>query len=85
MAYEYGLLTTPGYDSWEQWKDPKLLYVKYGKDDYTAISDIREVYYDPQKISPTNGRPGSYVPLNGGRRYRPSAVPTGEPNLPPGV
>lgn len=85
LSFEYGMLTTPGYDTWGQWHDPKLVYIKYGKGDYTGISDIREVYYDPNKTSPTNGQKGSYVPLNGGRRYLPGQMPSGEPDLPPGV
>ena len=83
LSFEYGLLTSPGYDSWDEWHDPQLVYVKYGKGDYTALSDVREVYYDPTKISPVNGQPGSYVALNGGKRYQAGQMPTGEPDLPP--
>ena len=85
LTYEYGMLTTPGYDEWAKWHDPSLSYVKFGKNDYTGISDIREVYYDPNKKSPTNGRNGGYVPLNGGRRYQVNQIPKGEPNMPSSV
>jgi len=85
LTYEYGMLTMPGYNSWAQWHDPSLTYVKYGKGDYTGISDIREVYWDPNKTSPTNGQQGAYVPLNGGRRYQINDIPSGEPALPPSV
>jgi hypothetical protein len=85
LTYEYGVLTQPGYNSWAQWHDPKLTYVKYGRGDYTGISDVREVYYNPNLNSPNNNRPGAYVPLNGGRRYQLGGMPSGEPNLPSSV
>ena len=43
------------------------------------------VIYDPNKTSPTNGQKGSYVALDGGRRYLGGQIPSGEPDLPPGV
>jgi hypothetical protein len=85
LTYEYGLLTAPGYDAYSQWHDPRLTYIKYGPGDYTGISDIREVYYDPSKRSVTNNRPGAYVPVSSGRRYLLGGIPTGEPSLPAGV
>ncbi len=84
LSYESGLLTAPGYDSWSQWHDPRLVYVRFGRGDYTAVSDIREVYYNPRLTSATNGRSGAYVPLGGGRRYQLGDIPSGEPNLPSG-
>ena len=85
LTYEYGVLTQPGYNSYQQWHDPRLPYVKYGKGDYTGISDIREVYYSPTTTSPNNGRPGGYIQLNGGRRYQIDQIPRGDPNLPSSV
>jgi hypothetical protein len=85
LTYEYGLLTAPGYDAWDKWHDPRLVYLDWGRGDYTGISDIREVYWNPNLTSPTNGRPGAYVPLNGGRRYQLNQIPNGEPDLPAGV
>ncbi len=85
LTYEYGMLTTPGYDEWAKWHDPSLFYVKFGKNDYTGISDIREVYYSTSRKSTTNGRNGAYVPLNGGRRYQVNQIPKGEPNMPSSV
>jgi hypothetical protein len=84
LTYEYGLLTMPGYNQWSKWHDPMLTYIDYGRGDYTGISDIREVWYNPNKTSDTNHRPGAYVPLNGGRRYQVGDIPSGEPNLPAG-
>jgi hypothetical protein len=85
LTYEYGMLTQPGYDSWEQWHNPHFEYIKYGKGDYTGISDIREVWYDPSKTSSTNGRPGAYVAMNGGRRYQVNNIASGDPGFPASV
>ena len=85
LSYEYGLLTAPGYDQWNKWHDPRLVFVDWGRSDYSGISDIREVYWDPNAPSPTNGSRGAYVPLNGGRRYQLADIPRGEPKLPAGV
>ena len=85
LTFEYGMLTTPGYDQWEKWHNPQLVYVKYGRGDYTGISDIREVYWSNSKTSPNNGQPGSYVAVNGGRRYQLNQLPAGEPKLPSSV
>lgn len=84
LTYEYGMLTAPGYNEWSKWHDPVLTYIKYGRGDYTGVSDIREVYYSTNKRSDTNGRPGAYVALNGGRRYQLGDIPSGEPNFPNG-
>ena len=42
---------------------------KFGKGDYTWLSDVREVYWDAQAISKVDGERGAYVPLNRGQRY----------------
>lgn len=85
LSYEYGMLTMPGYDSYRQWHDPRLYYVKFGRGDYTALSDIREVYWDGSKTSLTNGRQGAYVALDNGARYDLGDLPSGEPRLPAGL
>jgi hypothetical protein len=85
LTYEYGLLTAPGYDQWSKWHDPRLVYLAWGKNDYTGISDIREVYYNTNKKSAINGRRGTYIALNGGRRYDLNTIPSGEPKLPSSV
>ena len=41
-----------------------------GPDDYTAVSDVKEAYWSATASSNIDGRPGSYVPLRAGRRYR---------------
>jgi hypothetical protein len=46
---------------------------------HTGIIDSREIYYDANKTSPANGKPGTYIAIYGGRRYRLGQYPTGEP------
>ena len=85
LTYEAGMLNMPGYDDWAKWHDPSLSYIKFGRNDYTGISDIREVYYSTSVKSPTNGRAGGYIPLNHGQRYQINQIPSGEPVFPGSV
>ncbi|MFZ6005204.1 MAG: hypothetical protein ACOYXM_14860 [Actinomycetota bacterium] len=48
---------------------PGTVLVKFGPGDYTALSDAREVYWDANRVSTIDGRPGSYQALDGSRRY----------------
>jgi hypothetical protein len=82
LNFEQALLTSDPIGGWDKVHDPKQVYVKFGKDDYTAVSDAREVYWDAKAISTIDGKPGAYVSLNGGRRYKLGEWPTGEPQLP---
>jgi hypothetical protein len=43
--------------------------IKFGAGDYTGASDARLMFYSPSQRSPTNGKAGTYVALNNGRRY----------------
>jgi hypothetical protein len=85
LTFEAGLLNAPGYDQWAKWHDPSLVYIQYGRGDYTGVSDVREVYFDESKPSPLNGRNGTYVALSGGQRYQLNELPSGDPQLPAGV
>jgi hypothetical protein len=49
--------------------DPSIYLIRFGPEDYNAISDFREVYWDASKSSTIDGKPGAYVSINGGRRY----------------
>jgi hypothetical protein len=80
--FEQALLTSDPTGGWENVHNPTQTYVKFGPGDYTAVSDAREVYWDPKAISEIDGKPGAYVPLNGGRRYKLGEWPRGEPDLP---
>jgi hypothetical protein len=66
-------------------KDPSITYVHFGKGDYTATSDAKEAYWDPNATSRIDGKQGAYVALNGGRRYRIGDWTPGEPIFPAGV
>ena len=49
--------------------NPFVYLIKFGPEDYTAISDFREVYWNPTKRSEIDGKNGAYEPMNGGKRY----------------
>jgi hypothetical protein len=49
--------------------NPSVYLIKFGPNDYNAISDFREVYWDSGARSGVDGRSGAYVDMNGGRRY----------------
>ncbi|HEY8526031.1 MAG TPA: hypothetical protein VIL48_13765 [Acidimicrobiales bacterium] len=46
---------------------------------YTPVVDIREIWWDPDRPSPFNGAPGTYV--DNGERYRLDEIPEGEPEV----
>ena len=43
--------------------------IRFGPNDYNAISDYREVRWDAAAPSAIDGKNGAYVPLKNGRRY----------------
>jgi hypothetical protein len=49
--------------------DPSVYRIRFGPGDYNAISDFREVFWDPAKPSTIDGKAGAYVSINGGQRY----------------
>jgi hypothetical protein len=82
LTFERGLLSMPGFGSWQAKHDPRLWFTKFGTDDYTAISDARQVYWDPNAVSAVNGKRGAYVALDGGRRYQSGEIPGATMTLP---
>ena len=57
---------------WAETKgNPGTYLIKFGPNDYNAISDFREVYWDATATSTIDGKSGAYVDMNGGRRYEP--------------
>lgn len=82
LTYERGLLSMPGFGSWQQKHDPRLWFTKFGSADYTAISDARQVFWDPNATSPVNGKRGAYIALDGGRRYQAGELPSSTMALP---
>lgn len=50
--------------------------------DHTASDDAREIYYDRNALSAFNNKPGRWVTLNGGRRFRGASWPVEAPPAP---
>jgi hypothetical protein len=51
----------------------------FGPGHYTPVTDIREIWWDPEAISPFNGEHGSYA--DGGERWEQADIPEGEPEV----
>lgn len=49
----------------------------FGPGDYTTTDDFREIWWDPNRVSGQNNRPGAWAQLNGGKRWSASNPPTG--------
>jgi hypothetical protein len=47
----------------------------FGPGDYTPMDDFREIWWDADRISPQNNKPGAWVALDGGKRYFAGQVP----------
>ena len=56
---------------------------KFGPGDRTAANDVREIYWDPDAISPYNGKQGSYLPHQKSQRYEFGQIPAGDTLRPP--
>jgi hypothetical protein len=63
-TFEHGELTLPRYGG-----DRLHTLVQFGAGDYTGQSDVRMTYWDGSVTSPSNGRKGTYRPLDAGRRH----------------
>jgi hypothetical protein len=75
LTVERGLVgTRSSRGGWAETKgNPGVYLIKFGPNDYNAISDFREVYWDATATSKIDGNRGAYVDVNGGRRYEPGA------------
>jgi hypothetical protein len=51
--------------------------------DYTWNEDMREVYWSKNQKSPFNDKPGTYIALNGGKRFRLGEYQPGDVAIPP--
>jgi hypothetical protein len=49
---------------------------RYGPNDYTGLSDFREVYWSETAVSAIDGKPGAYIPMDNGRRFALGEVPS---------
>jgi hypothetical protein len=70
QTFEAGMFAYPGGSG------PRGLW-GFGEGDYTPTDDFREIWWDPDRISGQNNKPGAWVQLNGGQRWSPSNPPTG--------
>lgn len=69
LTFEQGLLNMGPQGGWAATGNPEIGLWKFGKGDYTWLSDMREVYWDAGAVSPVDGERGAYVALNKGQRY----------------
>jgi hypothetical protein len=67
---------------WRDGHNPMRARVQFGKGDYTALSDARQVWWNPNAPSKIDGKNGAYVDMDGGRRYVIGDWTPGEPALP---
>jgi hypothetical protein len=70
QTFEAGMFAYPGGSG------PRGLW-GFGPGDYTPTDDFREIWWDPNRISGQNNKPGAWVQLNGGARWSPRKPPTG--------
>lgn len=61
---------------------PESPLASYGPEDYTGLSDAKEVYWSNTAASSLDGQPGAYVPVAGGKRYRLGQWPGGLDQIP---
>jgi hypothetical protein len=55
---------------------------RFGPDNHTPTEDFREVYWDPDAISPFNNEQGAYIDPAPGERHRLGQLPPGPPRVP---
>jgi hypothetical protein len=51
-------------------------HFKLGPGTYNFLNDVRAIYWDPTKASPSNGDPGTYVEIDGGKRFALGGLPS---------
>lgn len=71
-TFETGLFAYPGGSGQAGTWD-------FGPGHYTPVTDIREIWWDPDRVSPFNGQPGTYV--DDGQRYGDEDIPEGDPEV----
>lgn len=50
--------------------------------DYTAVDDVREIYFSKKKTSAFNGKVGAWVDVHNGKRFLPGQFPSGLLEIP---
>jgi hypothetical protein len=51
----------------------------FGPEHYTGVTDIRELWWDPDGTSAFNGKPGTYA--DNGERFEQGEIPEGDPEV----
>jgi hypothetical protein len=77
LTFEKGVLGMQTDGGWTSVGKPDVGFWKFGANDYTWLSDVREVYWSRTAISPVDGQQGAYVGVNSGRRYLTGQWPGG--------
>lgn len=70
INFERGVLTLPPVGG-----SPNHALIQFGQNDFTGVSDARLIFWDPTRRSPVNGKSGTYVSLDGGKRYTLGGMP----------
>lgn len=67
---EQGMFQQPARGGWEETGgDPHYQLFEFGQNDYTGVSDAREVWWSNDRRSRVDGQSGSYQPMHDGQRY----------------
>ncbi|HEU5082489.1 MAG TPA: hypothetical protein VFU14_04055 [Acidimicrobiales bacterium] len=61
---------------------PESPLASFGPNDYTGLSDAKEVYWSNTAASSLDGQSGAYVPVADGKRYRLGQWPAGLDQIP---
>lgn len=74
---ERGMFEAPDVGGWENTGDPTLPLIRFAEGDYTALSDVREIHWDANATSESDGESGAYVALYEGERFTLGNLPSG--------
>jgi hypothetical protein len=61
--------------------NPSITLEQFGPGDYTALSDVREVYWSNTAPSKVDGNAGAYISINNGQRFAPGTWPASTGNV----
>lgn len=70
LNLEKGMLSRAPTGGFEPRRNPAETLYKWGQNDYTGLSDVREVYWSATATSPVDGSRGAFLATDGGRRYQ---------------
>lgn len=76
-SVEQAMLTSDPRGGWAQTGgDATVVLAEFGRDDYTLLSDFKEVYWRSDAVSRVDGRPGAFVAMYEGERWRLGDLPS---------